>query len=148
MSRYLDPLITGQRISGDGWFATRDVGRIDENGELHIVGRLDTRINVGGHKIFAEEIETVLSTATDLISAVGVACAPDPLLGEIPVAIVVPARGVEDVTLAQIRRRFRTTLGPLRTPRRIRVVSDLPHTEYGKLDRTALQQIATATDPL
>ena len=77
-------------IDADGWLETGDLGHLDEDGYLFLAGRSDDVINRGGEKIYPREIEEFLLTQPGVRSAVVVA-ASDEVLGQRPVAYVVPA---------------------------------------------------------
>ena len=77
-------------IDADGWLETGDLGHLDQDGYLFLAGRSDDVINRGGEKIYPREIEEFLLTQPGVRSAVVVA-ASDEVLGQRPVAYVVPA---------------------------------------------------------
>ena len=77
-------------IDPDGWLDTGDLGHLDQDGYLFLAGRSDDVINRGGEKIYPREIEDVLLAQPGVRSAAVVA-AHDDVLGERPVAYVVPA---------------------------------------------------------
>ena len=79
-------------IDADGWLETGDLGHLDRDGYLFLAGRSDDVINRGGEKIYPREIEEFLLTQPGVRSAVVVA-ARDDVLGQRPVAYVVPAAG-------------------------------------------------------
>ena len=74
----------------DGWLTTGDFGSVDDDGRLHLVGRANELYIRGGYNVYPAEVEAVLGghPAVDQVAVVG---APDPVLGEIGVAFVVPA---------------------------------------------------------
>lgn len=128
-----------------GRYVTGDLGRIDSRGRLHLLGRVDRLINVGGRKVRPEEVERVLVAAAGVRDAVVVGV-PDPSRGEAVAAAVVVRPGVrpEDL-LALCRRR----LSPHKIPRRIQILADLPRTVRGKLDRARLRcLLSSGPDPL
>ena len=77
-------------IDADGWLETGDLGHLDEDGYLFLAGRSDDVINRGGEKIYPREIEEFLLTQPGVRSAAVVA-ASDEVLGQRPVAYVIPA---------------------------------------------------------
>ena len=81
-------------IDADGWLETGDLGHLDQDGYLFLAGRSDDVINRGGEKIYPREIEEFLLTQPGVRSAVVVA-ASDKVLGQRPVADVVPAGSPE-----------------------------------------------------
>ncbi|HTZ91322.1 MAG TPA: AMP-binding protein [Streptosporangiaceae bacterium] len=131
---YLD----GNRQDGDGWFATRDAGHLDEDGYLFLHGRLDDVIVRGGENLSPGEIEDVL-LAHPAVRDVAVIGLPDAQWGEQVVAVVVPADGVAaDGTALQhwVRDRLRSS----RTPSRVEFVPALPYNETGKVLRRRLRE--------
>lgn len=137
MSGYLDGM--GTPHCGDlasGWFRTGDLGRFDEDGYLWITGRIKNIIIRGGENIAPELIERVL--VEDL--SIGSCCVvgrPDPDLGEVPVAFVVPTTGheVDSVGLMQL---VSQRLSRSHQPVAIIVIDELPENAMGKIDRKAL----------
>jgi len=118
----------------DGRFVTADLGRLDAEGRLHITGRADRMINVGGRKVNPAEVEAVLR-AVPGVRHVAVFGAPDRHRGQAVCACVVAARGVtrETILLACAPR-----LASFKMPRRIEFVERLPVTARGKVGRQAL----------
>ena len=79
-------------LADDGWLTTGDFGFVGDDGYLHLVGRANELYIRGGYNVYPAEVEAVLGAlpAVDQVAVVG---APDPVLGEIGVAFVVPAAG-------------------------------------------------------
>jgi 2-furoate---CoA ligase len=121
----------------DGWYATGDVGRIDEGGELWVVGRVDDMVISGGENIHPVEVEDVLARAPG-VREVAVIGAPDDRLGERVVACVVADDGVTEeqldaFCLASDR------LARFKRPREYRFLSELPKSPSGKILRRMLR---------
>jgi long-chain acyl-CoA synthetase len=136
MRTYLGmPNLMAERMSGE-WFRTRDLGFIDETGDLHLQGRVDNVILVGHEKVSPEEVEGVL-LAVPGISDIAVGALPDPLLYQTVGALVVVAGGHEQA-LQEARRTAREKLSRAKAPRRYFVVDGIPKTPYGKIDRRAV----------
>jgi acyl-CoA synthetase (AMP-forming)/AMP-acid ligase II len=138
----------GEQISGeygerntldaDGWFATRDRGRLDADGYLFIEGRADDTIIRGGENIAPAEIEDVLLTHPGIAEA-AVVGVPDPEWGQRLVAVL-----VGDGDPAEIRRWVRDRLRSAKTPDTIVFRAELPKTDTGKLlRRTLLAELET-----
>jgi oxalate---CoA ligase len=133
-----------ERFDAGGWLDTGDVGRLDEDGYLYLVGRGGDAINRGGEKIFPREIEEVLRRHPGVRDAVVVA-RPDPVLGEVPVAVVVPhgrQRGDDsgDETLAsEVRALAERELARAHRPAELLVRHELPLGPTGKVSRPALR---------
>ncbi len=140
--------VRGDQISGeyggasaldsDGWFATRDRGRLDAEGYLFIEGRADDTIIRGGENIAPAEIEDVL-LAHPGISEAAVLGVPDPEWGQRVVAVVVGEGDPEEIR-QWVKQRLRSS----KTPETIVFRPELPKTETGKLLRRVLQaELAT-----
>ena len=123
----------GSTIDAEGWFATRDGGRLDDAGYLFLDGRIDDVIVRGGENMSPGEIEEVL-LAHDAVADCAVVGVPDEQWGEAVAAAVVlaPGRAASAEALQQwVRERLRSS----RTPQRIVFREELPYNETGKLLR-------------
>ncbi len=124
---------TSSALDSDGWFATRDRGRLDSDGYLFIEGRADDTIIRGGENIAPAEIEDVL-LAHPGISEAAVIGVPDPEWGQRVVAVVVGEGDAEEIR-EWVKQRLRSS----KTPETIVFRRELPKTETGKLLRRVLQ---------
>lgn len=124
-------------LDSDGWFATNDVGSIDEDGYLTVHGRRDNVITSGGEKMQAEEIENALMTHEAIARAIVVA-AHDPDWQQRPVAIVELKEGRSGYA-EQFRQYLVSLLPKHKIPDRFEVVDSLPILPSGKPDRLALK---------
>jgi acyl-CoA synthetase (AMP-forming)/AMP-acid ligase II len=122
--------------AGDGWFATRDLGWLDDEGYLFIQGRSDDTIIRGGENIAPAEIEAVMREHAD-VADVAVVGVPDPEWGERIAAVVVPRGDALDV--GELRSWARSRLRGSKTPDEIRLVAELPYSETGKLLRRSVR---------
>jgi oxalate---CoA ligase len=136
---YIDDPEANRAVFTDGWFRTGDVGRIDSDGFLIVVGRFKELINRGGEKIAPVEIDEALLRHPAVAEAAAFPV-PHPRLGEDAVAAVV-LRGEEIVTSLELRRFLLTTLAPFKIPRRIHIVAALPKGETGKVRRQELSRM-------
>ena len=130
-----DDALTAQSFFGL-WFRTGDLGHIDDDGYVHVEGRLKEIINRGGEKISPREIDELLQSLPGVAEAAAFGV-PHPTLGEELVAAVVPSDAIplrESDVLAALRSR----LGGTRAPRRIYFLPRLPRAETGKLLRRDL----------
>lgn len=118
----------------DGWFRTGDLGMIDSDGDLTLTGRIKELINRGGEKISPAQVEAVLGAYPGVTEA-AVFAVPDPKYGERAEAAVVAQPGV---TAADLLDYCRQKLAEFEVPASIQIVSELPHTPKGSLDRRAL----------
>jgi len=123
----------GSVLDEDGWFPTRDVALLDEDGYLFISGRSDDTIIRGGENIAPAELEEVLIEHSHVrdVAVVGV---DDPQWGQAIVAVVVPAAGI-DPDPEELREHVRKSLRGSRTPDRVVFRDELPTTPTGKVLR-------------
>lgn len=129
---YVSPWKRREDLMPDGWFRTGDVGRLDTDGYLYILGREKIVINFSGMKIFPYEVEAALS-AHPAVSESLVYGEPHPLYGQIPMARVVLKPGIPEP--ADLRRHCQDRLAPHKVPMGFQFVADLPRTESGKIRR-------------
>jgi len=118
----------------DGWFRTGDLGRLDNDGYLHISGRLGDVINRGGEKIAPREVEEVL-LAHPLVRDVAVVGRPDPIFGRRVVAYVVPSGGAFPDLSGTLRAYAARRLSTYKVPEEVVEVPALPRTRTGKIQR-------------
>jgi acyl-CoA synthetase (AMP-forming)/AMP-acid ligase II len=143
--------VRGDQVSGeyvgragadvDGWFNTRDAGRLDDEGYLFVHGRLDDVIVRGGENLSPGEIEEVL-LEHPAVAAAAVVGIPDVEWGERVVGAVVlqPGAAADE---EELRDHVRGVLRSARTPERIKIVDELPFNETGKLLRRVLRDELT-----
>ncbi|WP_030756748.1 MULTISPECIES: class I adenylate-forming enzyme family protein [unclassified Streptomyces] len=128
----------------DGWVRTGDLGYLDSDSVLHIVGRLKDIVIRGGANISPAEVERELTAHPQVrdVACVGV---PDPLMGERLAACVV-SRGGQPLTLASLGEHLtRRGLERNKHPERLLLLAELPLTAAGKPDRAALRERLAAT---
>ena len=125
-------------LDEEGWFATGDAGRVDENGRWWFTDRLKHLIISGGENIYPAEVERVLRDAPGVLE--GAVCGrPDPRWGEVPVAVVVPGPDFQrDAVLAH----FHGRIARFKQPHDVVAVPALPRTALGKVELTALRKLA------
>ncbi|MFI8696458.1 class I adenylate-forming enzyme family protein [Dietzia maris] len=137
MAGYLNmPEATAQTIV-DGWVRTGDVGRLDEDGYLSIVDRLKDMIIRGGENLYPKEIENAIGSLPGVLE-VAVVGRRDDVLGEVPVAFVVPYPDVEltpDAVIAHCRER----LTRVKVPVEVTITAELPKNPVGKIDKPRLR---------
>ena len=121
----------------DGWLHTGDVGHLDTDGFLTLVGRVKDMIIRGGENIYPKEVEDVLSSDPNVLQA-AVIGVPDVKWGEVVVAYVQgrPGVSVEPAALADL---CAASLSPYKRPTKIHVVDALPTNAVGKIDKKALR---------
>ena len=129
-------------IDPGGWLDTGDLGHLDQDGYLFLAGRSDDVINRGGEKIYPREIEEFLLAQPGVRSAAVVA-AHDEVLGQRPVAYVVPAGPWRRDGLADaLREACAAALPRPKRPTAFRLVRELPLGPTGKVARRRLRELA------
>ena len=126
----------GRYFAGDG-------AKIDEDGYLWLLGRVDDVMNVSGHRISTTEVESALVDHTSVAEA-AVVGATDDLTGQAIVGYVILRGGVvgDDALVNELRSHVATKIGPTARPKRVIIVPDLPKTRSGKIMRRLLRDIA------
>ncbi len=123
----------------DDWFPTGDRGRLDADGNLHVLGRRTDRIVTGGENVDPLEVERALERMPGVKQATVFGVADDEW-GAVVCAAVVPGQGFDREAVAAALRR---DLAPFKRPRRLAVLDALPTNANGKVDRTAAARAAT-----
>lgn len=131
----------------DGWFHTGDVGRIDDEGYLHVLGRIKDMVVTGGENVYTREVERVLEQHPGVreVAVVGV---PDAQYGEALLAAIVPAEPAP--TPEELIAFCRHQLGGYKIPRRYEFMPQLPRTAVGKVRKqliSAAYQAHTQESP-
>ena len=122
----------------DGWFYTGDLGYFDEEGYLFVVGRKKDMVKSGGISIYPLEIEGVLYKHPEVVEA-AVIGVPDPQWGEAVKAVVVPKQG-STVSGEALMQFCKEQLAAYKVPKSVDMVSSLPHTEIGKINKVKLKE--------
>ncbi|ORV51703.1 acyl-CoA synthetase [Mycobacterium europaeum] len=120
-----------------GWLHTGDMARRADDGFFYIVDRKKDMIVTGGFNVFAKEVEDAIAAHAD-VSAVAVIGVPDEKWGEAITAFVV-ARPDATIDADQLIASVRARKGPHQAPKRLEIVTDLPMTAVGKIDKKALR---------
>ncbi len=132
------PEATAEAITPDGWFLSGDLGRLDEDGYVYVVGRLKDMIIRGGLNIYPREVEEVLHRHP-AVSEAAVVGVPDERLGEEVGAAVVlaPGAGAEP---AELRDWLKQRVAPYKYPRHVWIVDELPKGPTGKILKREIHQ--------
>jgi acyl-CoA synthetase (AMP-forming)/AMP-acid ligase II len=137
-TEYLDAPDLTAASRHDGWLKTGDIGRLDPDGRLTLIGRSKELIITGGYNVYPGEVEAALNAHP----AVREACAfglPDAVWGErLEAAVAVDARFIDD---AAIRAFVREAIGPVRTPKRLHLLPALPRNPVGKVVRGEVRSL-------
>jgi acyl-CoA synthetase (AMP-forming)/AMP-acid ligase II len=141
-NRYLNDEVASRSVFRDGWFYPGDVGSLSGEGLLYVSGRVAERINAGGVKVAPELIEDVISQRPEITDVAAFELVNEEGISQIAVAIV-PHENIDraNFSRSQLRQSVQKQLRE-RTPQRWIIVKEIPRTEQGKIDRTALQRLA------
>jgi malonyl-CoA/methylmalonyl-CoA synthetase len=129
-------------FTADGWFKTGDVGRIDRNGYVHIVGRAKDLVISGGYNVYPKEVEAELDALAGVLES-AVFGVPHPDFGEGVTAAVVAKPGAalsEETIIDSVKAR----LACYKVPKRILLVDELPRNTMGKVQKNALRKTFAA----
>ncbi|WP_395111177.1 AMP-binding protein [Actinomadura sp. SCN-SB] len=136
---YLDASLNQAAFTTDGYFRTGDTARIDPDSTVHITGRIKDIINRGGEKFSVAEVESLLMEHP-AVHDVAVVSYPDPVLVERACACVVPAAERLPV-LDELREHLlKSGLAVQKAPEMLMIVTDLPRTASGKVQRFLLRE--------
>ena len=129
----------------DGWYHTGDLGALDDEGYLSIVGRARDVLRTGGETVSPGEVERVLA-AHPAVAEVAVIGLPDVRWGDVVCAVVVPATGRgHELSVESLRAHCDGRLAAFKQPRRLEVVEALPRTPAtGQIQRTLLVERLSA----
>lgn len=145
MSEYLDMPDATAELFRNGWLHTGDLGRIDESGFLHMVGRKKDMVRTGAENVYASEVEQLLITHPE-IDDVAVVGLPDPDYGEMVVAAVVASSGSE-LRESEVISWARVRIAGFKTPKRVVFLGEFPRTVTGKVAKNDLRTLlAKAAD--
>jgi acyl-CoA synthetase (AMP-forming)/AMP-acid ligase II len=142
----IDADATGAVLDDAGWITTGDLGRLGDDGNLRLVGRVTEMYIRGGYNVYPAEVEAVLGGHPGVgeVAVVGLA---DPVLGEIGAAVVVAVPALAVPELAELRAFCSSRLADYKAPDRLVVVDQLPLTAMAKVDKRALVARLTGPDP-
>jgi long-chain acyl-CoA synthetase len=124
----------------DGWLYTGDIGYLDEDNYLFVTGRKKEMLLVSGFNVFPREIEELLFLYSGIKEA-AVVGKEDEYRGELPIAFIVAVEG-ENLDVDQLRTYCETKLADYKVPVEFRIVSSLPKTAVGKVNKITLTSMA------
>lgn len=131
------PEKTAEDFRPDGFFITGDLGAMDEEGRLSVVGRAKDLIISGGSNIYPKEIETLLDDL-ETVAESAVIGVPHPDFGEAAVALVAPAQA--PVTLEEVRSALQGRLARFKHPKQVVNLDALPRNAMGKVEKARLRE--------
>ena len=137
MKGYLDaPELNAETLLPGGWLRTRDIGRFDSDGYLHLVDRTSDMIVTGGYNVYPREVEDVL-LAHPAVRECAVVGLPDDRWGEVVTAFVAVREPVAGPDLIAF---VRDRLADYKTPKGVRFVDEIPKSPVGKPLRRAVRE--------
>lgn len=133
-----------RELEGETWLYTGDVGRMDEDGYLYIADRTKDMLIVGGYKVFSREVEDVIGEhpAVEVCAIVGLPHPdrPDSQIVKAVIKLMEEARAEEQETVRrEIIDYCRENLAPYKVPKIVEIMSEIPLTAVGKVDKKALR---------
>ncbi|MEH7225430.1 AMP-binding protein [Bacillus sp. JJ1566] len=135
---YNMPEKTRESLDDDGWFYSGDLGTLDEQGNLRIVGRKKELIIRGGYNIYPKEIEEVLYTHPDVME-VAIVGLPDTVLGEISCACV-RIKPNTSPSVEDLLEFVRPKVADYKVPDKLLIMDEFPMTASGKIRKISLQE--------
>jgi malonyl-CoA/methylmalonyl-CoA synthetase len=131
------PEKTEAEFRKDGFFITGDLGKIDERGYVHIVGRGKDLIITGGYNVYPKEIESEIDAIPGVVESAVIGVA-HPDFGEGVTAVVVPEKNAK-LDEKQILAAIENRLAKFKLPKRVILVDDLPRNTMGKVQKNILR---------
>ena len=135
---WMDEAKTRSEFTPDGWFKTGDLGRVDANGYVHIVGRAKDLVISGGYNVYPKEVEAELD-ALDGVLESAVFGVPHPDFGEGVTAAVVPRSGA-NLSESEILSAVQSRLARYKLPKRVLLIEELPRNTMGKVQKNELRK--------
>lgn len=131
------PEKTAEELRADGFFITGDLGKVDRDGYVHIVGRNKDLIISGGFNVYPKEIEQLLDDQPGVLES-AVIGVPHPDFGETVLGVIVPAPGAAPDRQA-IMDSLRRSLARFKHPRELVIMDELPRNTMGKVQKNILR---------
>ncbi|MDH3640661.1 MAG: AMP-binding protein, partial [Gammaproteobacteria bacterium] len=128
---------TAEEFRDDGFFVTGDMGRMDSEGRISIVGRAKDLVISGGYNVYPKEVEKLIDEIPGVVES-AVIGVPHPDFGEGVVAVVVPA--ADEVSEADVGAALDGKLARFKQPKRVMNVAELPRNAMGKVQKNDLRQ--------
>ena len=129
----------------DGLYFAGDGAKLDDDGAIWLLGRVDDVMNVSGHRISTTEVESAL-VSHPAVAEAAVVGANDAMTGQAIAAFVILRGGVPNVggeeLIQELRNHVAKEIGPIAKPKQILVVAELPKTRSGKIMRRLLRDVA------
>uniref|UniRef100_UPI000584DAF0 AMP-binding enzyme n=1 Tax=Nocardia araoensis TaxID=228600 RepID=UPI000584DAF0 len=133
-----------ERFADQGWYFAGDGAKLDTDGDLWVLGRVDDVMNVSGHRISTAEVESAL-VGHHTVAEAAVVGATDPTTGQGIVAFVILTSDAQDpapTLIDDLKAEVAREISPIAKPREIHIVPELPKTRSGKIMRRLLRDVA------
>ncbi|MEV0029475.1 AMP-binding protein, partial [Nocardia sp. NPDC050793] len=133
-----------ERYAEQGWYFAGDGAKLDTDGDLWVLGRVDDVMNVSGHRISTAEVESALVGHSGVAEA-AVVGATDTTTGQGIVAFVIltaETKNTGDTLIDELKTEVAREISPIAKPREIHIVPELPKTRSGKIMRRLLRDVA------
>jgi long-chain acyl-CoA synthetase len=135
------------RVYQDGWFYTGDMGYLDPEGFIYLVGRTREMINRGGENVYPVEVENVLHLHPKILDA-SVFGLPDPVLGQVVACAIIPRPDIGEVQSVEVQNFCKGQLAAYKIPQKIFLVADLPRNPGGKvMKKNLIEQFGQPVRP-
>ena len=131
------PEKTKEELRADGFFITGDIGVVDADGYVSIVGRQKDLIITGGYNVYPKEIELIFDEHPQVLESAVIGL-PHPDFGEAVACVVVPEKGAR-IDIAELDTLMKGTLARFKQPKAIFVVDELPRNTMGKVQKNVLR---------
>jgi fatty-acyl-CoA synthase len=138
---YKEPEMTSAAVERTGWFHSGDLGTMDEEGNIRLIGRIKDMIIRGGENLYPTEIEGVLYTHPKVreCQVVGV---PDERLGEKTAACIIPKNAADLVSREEVYEFMKDKTARFKIPDFVITLEDFPRTASGKVQKFRLREMA------
>jgi acyl-CoA synthetase (AMP-forming)/AMP-acid ligase II len=138
---FKEPELTAAAVDRTGWFHSGDLGTMDGEGNIRLIGRIKDMIIRGGENLYPTEIEGVIYTHSKVreCQLVGI---PDERLGEKTVACIIPKKPGDSVTREEIYEFMKDQTAKFKIPDFVISLEDFPRTASGKVQKFKLREIA------
>jgi malonyl-CoA/methylmalonyl-CoA synthetase len=131
------PEKTKEEFTADGWFKTGDVGKVEADGYVVIVGRSKDLIISGGYNVYPAEVESFINELPGVAES-AVVGVPHPDFGEAVVAVVIPANGAAP-DAAEIITKLKSGIAGFKVPKQVFISPELPRNAMGKVQKNLLR---------
>jgi malonyl-CoA/methylmalonyl-CoA synthetase len=133
------PEKTKEEFTADGFFKTGDMGKLDADGYIWIIGRSKDLIITGGLNVYQKEIESAIDALPGVVES-AVIGVPHPDFGEAVAAVVVRAKDAVEPTPEQVIAALKDRLANFKVPKSVLMLDELPRNTMGKVQKNLLRE--------